>query len=387
MLSTLPPELLREIIESTVPHSFHSTTYRTRQNTLCALSLVSKRFQAIAQPILSEIAWIQSSRELNRFRTRGGGGGGGRGGRGDATTQEHVGKHAVLDRQGNNLRLKDGSNLKRIISAVNTLTINLIGEANLSCSHLESLNHLTSLQLCDIDWEVPDRLLLPQLQSLTLFSVPSSFHASLLNPVVLPNLRNLALGAFPVDFLDLPFTQQLLSQLETLNLHHKVWVDPAATFLHGAAAKTLLDLHVREIVDLWLKGQDIPLSHLRIYGCSGVNDLVNAIMTAAQLDMFASFLGKNTPSPLRTLYLDPDLRDSHSSPSRLRHSVETLVRACQQNRIDIVFEKGPVNFTVDPHISPDFVRRQKERRKQESEDAEEGMRAGKPTGEVVGFEV
>lgn len=67
MLSSLPTELIREIIESTVPHSFHSTTYHERQDTLRSLSLVSKVFQSIAQPLLVEIVWIKSARDLFGF--------------------------------------------------------------------------------------------------------------------------------------------------------------------------------------------------------------------------------------------------------------------------------------------------------------------------------
>jgi len=54
-LSSLPTELLRQIIESSVPSTYHTTTYRKRQSTLCALCLVSRRFRLIAQPILRQI--------------------------------------------------------------------------------------------------------------------------------------------------------------------------------------------------------------------------------------------------------------------------------------------------------------------------------------------
>lgn len=62
MLSLLPTELLSQIIEATVPHTFRTNTYYERQATLCSLSLVSRRFRAIAQPLLYQVAWI-STRE------------------------------------------------------------------------------------------------------------------------------------------------------------------------------------------------------------------------------------------------------------------------------------------------------------------------------------
>jgi len=69
MLSSLPPELLALVIESTIPHTFHSTTYRDRQRTLCSLSLVSKTFRSIAQPLLLEIVWIKSAQHLDLLPT------------------------------------------------------------------------------------------------------------------------------------------------------------------------------------------------------------------------------------------------------------------------------------------------------------------------------
>jgi len=63
-LSTLPTELIREILESTVTRTFHSTTYQERQNTLYSLSLVSNLFRSIAQPLLLEIVWIKSVEQI-----------------------------------------------------------------------------------------------------------------------------------------------------------------------------------------------------------------------------------------------------------------------------------------------------------------------------------
>ena len=58
--SSLPTELVRQVIGSSVPSTFHSTTYRERQLTLRSLCLVSRQFRSIAQPLLFEIIWITS---------------------------------------------------------------------------------------------------------------------------------------------------------------------------------------------------------------------------------------------------------------------------------------------------------------------------------------
>lgn len=62
-LSSLPTELLREIIESTVPSTFHSSTYKSRQSTLCSLCLVCRKFCQIAQPRLFEIVFASNRLE------------------------------------------------------------------------------------------------------------------------------------------------------------------------------------------------------------------------------------------------------------------------------------------------------------------------------------
>jgi len=63
--SSLPTELVRQIIESSVPSTFHSTTYSFRRSTLRSLCLVSRQFCSIAQPLLFAIIWVKSLKELD----------------------------------------------------------------------------------------------------------------------------------------------------------------------------------------------------------------------------------------------------------------------------------------------------------------------------------
>jgi hypothetical protein len=67
MLSLLPPELLRLVIESTIPHAFHPDLYTERQTTLHSLSRVSHRFRQIAEPLLAEILRLGTKEELEKI--------------------------------------------------------------------------------------------------------------------------------------------------------------------------------------------------------------------------------------------------------------------------------------------------------------------------------
>ena len=64
-ISSLPTELVRQIIESSVPSAFRFASYDARQSNLRSLCLVSRRFCAVAQPLLLEIVWA-SPRSLKR---------------------------------------------------------------------------------------------------------------------------------------------------------------------------------------------------------------------------------------------------------------------------------------------------------------------------------
>lgn len=67
MLSSLPTELLRQIIESTAPSRYHSLTYAERQQTLSRLCLVSRRFRQIAQPLLRQVICFSGAERLSKL--------------------------------------------------------------------------------------------------------------------------------------------------------------------------------------------------------------------------------------------------------------------------------------------------------------------------------
>ncbi|GAA5894491.1 uncharacterized protein JCM6883_002118 [Sporobolomyces salmoneus] len=205
MPSSLPPELLREIIEAAIPHSFHSSTYETRQKTLCSLSLASKLFRAIAQPLLLEIIEFDELSRHDPFAAESGGGGGG----GGEQRQDILCKQAVID----NKYYETSQNLTQRLSSVTSLTF---WRGIPDSLELQSLNHLTSLHLSSSDWELPRTFTLPHLHSLTPRWVGQYMSSALLDPAVLPNLRNLVLAELNIRSFSTSSIDRLLPQLETI---------------------------------------------------------------------------------------------------------------------------------------------------------------------------
>ena len=64
MFDRLPTELVRQIIESTVPSTYHSYTYGDRQRLLRSLSLVCHLFRDLAQPLLREIVYLDAKKSM-----------------------------------------------------------------------------------------------------------------------------------------------------------------------------------------------------------------------------------------------------------------------------------------------------------------------------------
>lgn len=78
----------------------------------------------------------------------------------------------------------------------------------------------------------------------------------------------------------------------------------------------------------------------------------------------ANLLENSAKSPLRSLYLDVSLSPRLTNPTkRFQDGLDRLVKACTERKVEIIYEEVPLNWTVDPVISPEFWRRQRERKR------------------------
>ncbi|GAA5963824.1 hypothetical protein JCM3765_004029 [Sporobolomyces pararoseus] len=378
--SSLPPELVLQIIESTVPHTFHSTTYTERQSTLCSLSLVSTLFRSIAQPLLHEIV------KLDRLDT-------------DSlpVIRSSVVRWLIVDDDYTEYKYTAEEEKERLIESLRVLATaakltlpsvqQRVFETILSISShcifalpfsqsilllILSRLDLTYLQLSDPDLGPQKPIYLPNLCDLTLYDVSSELFIALMDPQTVPNLRNLALVDGHSDFVENLLeanVDRLLHQLETLTFDSGIWLDPRAAFLHSAASRTLVDFNFDDTAAL--RPSNSRLRHVRIRYSSLHCPSFNHKQLQAHLDLWLAHIKKNSSLPLESIYLDSSLQPLITLPGTTQAYLKTFTRVCQENKIDLVFDRSPMDYTVDPYISREFVRRQKEQRSKEERAEEE----------------
>ncbi|GAA5984669.1 hypothetical protein JCM5350_008175 [Sporobolomyces pararoseus] len=298
--SSLPPELVHQIIASTVPHTFHSRTYHERQRILCRLSLVSKLFRSIAQRLLFEIVRLPGLK----------------------AAEELPGNRAL--------------------------------EGNVP-------THLIYLQVTDFGKALGSKAIgavhLPNLRDLTLWDVSSELFLALTDPAAVPNLRNLAFvdtGLANDAYVSESRCRHLLPQLDTLTLTKGVWLNSRASFLHSAASRTLIDFYTDD--DPGLAHSQGLVIHVRLKGST---------TRLRYFDRWSTLVRTSPCLSLQSIYLDSSLQHISSLPVAAQTPLIDFIRVCGERKVEIVFETPPSDFTVDPFISSEFVRRQKEQRRKE----------------------
>ncbi|GAA5956154.1 hypothetical protein JCM3765_005473 [Sporobolomyces pararoseus] len=360
-LSSLPPELLLQIIESTVPHTFHTRTYHNRQRTLCSLSLVSKQFYSIAQHLLYEIVWIKSPETLKRYQmTMNSSGDSDRG-----VAKAWRPKTAVIgsnDWDGST-QLNQGAILKevaQVFSSVKSLTWDLNGIIVEDVPYLTGFSNLSSLHLSRIFSDPDNVAKLPKLESLTMFSVQGSLIASLLDPAVVPSLKHFSL----VDTSDASVRElqqsritNLLPQLETIYLSAYLWLNPDLKFLHSASERTLVDSNSWDWTEL--TGGAAQTVNLRLIDTYLERTRDRSDFVEDDLKQWVSILQAPSDLSLRSIYLDSSLRPQPALPPPIAAMMDEFRILCRRRSIELIFDVVPNDFRLDTWISAEFVKRQK----------------------------
>ncbi|GAA5972773.1 hypothetical protein JCM3765_007858 [Sporobolomyces pararoseus] len=339
MLSSLPPELLLQIIESTVSHTFHARTYNNRQRTLCSLSLVSKQFCTLAQPLLYEMVWIKSRDSLERYKTTIGSFGESDGEakkmwRPKAAVIEskvYFGETRIAEEEISKEAPQLFNSVKSLIWDLNNFTVE-------GFSSLNSFSNLSRLHLSRVWFDPVNAPGLPKLQSLTLYGVGGLLMASLIDPKVVPSLKHFSLvddsarSAYPLKRSRIA---DLLPQLETLHFHVRISLHPELSFLHSVAERTLVDSNSRE----W-------------------NDLTGGAAQIVNLRLIDAYLNGTQNQNQNNIYLDSSLRPRPTLPPPISDSMDKLVVACRKRSIELVFVVVPKDSRLDNWISAEFVKRQ-----------------------------
>ncbi|GAA5975127.1 hypothetical protein JCM5350_000146 [Sporobolomyces pararoseus] len=345
--SSLPPELVHQIIESTVPHTFHTTTYKDRQDTLCRLSLVSRQFRSIAQPLLLEIARIKNDTQLNIIQRNG---------------AKVVSRELVLSFDGD-LSSDSVDESLRLAQKLSSLTIRNTCDKIIDLGVLSSCTNLVNLQLSGRVSVATTLNQLPSLQSLsvdwqTLKTVPQ-----ILDPQKLPGLRILGLITVDdeYDWENLQKTSilKLLPQLQALHLDVDLLQFSQGTSFSELAPPTLFDAsvirrlgpanvaRVSTIQDLRLNVQYRLRKHGKV-------DTLNAIS-----------LYVKSYQTLRSIYLDPEVQPVESDDKETYDEFGKLVQKCREAGIDLVFESPPMHYGIDTYVSPEFYRMQRKSKEEE----------------------
>ncbi|GAA5838726.1 hypothetical protein JCM3766R1_001572 [Sporobolomyces carnicolor] len=332
MLSSLPTELLAQIIESAVPHTFHSRTYFERQRTLRNLSLVCSRFRAIAQPLLDDIAWFPTTRSLELAAA-------------NERLRCTVAVCGSMDSHWLGGTTRFG---QETLSMAHSLTLYRRSfQIGFEWPPVAFLSHLRCLQLYEIYYDIPDNLVLPHIESLCLggLNFRSTMLERLLDSTALPALRHFALGDEAAASSVRTRIEGILPQLETITLDLDVWSALTPDSRKLAIGRTLVDCSVEQLT--WAFPARIPVVHLRMY------DMID--LSTAALKAFVDLLTSKPLLELQSIYLDcPLLTIVTAIPG-----IERLREVCAQRKVEIVFERMPANYLVDWFISPEFVRRQK----------------------------
>jgi len=181
----------------------------------------------------------------------------------------------------------------------------------------------------------------------------------LLDPVVLPSLRSLALfdigDNHDIAYLKRSRLADLVPQLEVLFLESRI-IQRGLGYLIPALSRTLFDYYLpssADRIDLLQVAQHLRLS-LYLYLAKFLPQLS------------ASIANKNRQISLRSIYLDISLEDLSSLPVDSVKAVQYLLSVCKERGIEVIYEEQEDGLADELRPSEEFGRRQREIRKSEA---------------------
>ncbi|GAA5912549.1 uncharacterized protein JCM6883_005942 [Sporobolomyces salmoneus] len=348
-LSSLPPELLRDIIESTVPLTFHSRTYKERRSTLCSLSLVSRHFRAIAQPLFRAIVWIKWDEQIE----------------------------LLLNAWDNSTGIKElmvgwlasSEMVEKFVKKWKGFSSFAIERPSRDPFDLEVLlehTALVNLQLSGPGFDFTVRSPLSTLRSLTFdWGVLNSSAPLLLDPEMLPSLQALALYAMTeeedMQRLEATNISRLLPQLDAIVTNSDLYRLGVNDLFSGYASRIL--------TDVWLDSLDSP-DHTRFL--ASVQQLriqeftTFTPETSARLLTLLAASRDPANSSLKSIYLPLKWHPSRLQTAEIVIEMERVIKACEKAGIELVFDLQPEAY-LDNFISEEFWGRQRRRRKEEEQ--------------------
>jgi len=330
----------------------------------------------MAQPLLLEVVYVESIRQLESLTPDIDEGGGG--------TRRLNGVRCIV------FETKDPSEFETLLPelcSVASLTLRGLDATGLEISLPSSLGRksrcdaqsaglahesiletdLSSLHLTDCRVVNVGSILLYNLCSLTLTHVDAATTAALLDPISLPRLEELAwfdTSSIVNSVIKRSSFRQLLPQIEVLIFGLHVLKTVTDAEVRSAVSRTLVDCGSHQLSDL--PKSTLQPVHLRVYGLSELEEHTRLTTFSEETSKLTAYIESNPSLPLRSVYLPCD------EPSTVRlflssqGYVEELSRVCQQRNIDLIFETGPAYLSLDPCFSPDFSDRMKEQRTKES---------------------
>ncbi|GAA5852578.1 hypothetical protein JCM5353_006901 [Sporobolomyces roseus] len=341
MLSSLPPELLRQIIESTVPYTYHSDTYDSRQQTLCILSLVSRLFQQIAQPLLRRVVRLPK-----------------RDNRGSAERILCTASLQGWEEDVRQLIMYTEDDTDKSVITVDQVVLAFPRLAELAISrYTRPLKQSELYAISRLSGKLPrlpsdlNPVHLPGLETLTLSDAygRNGDLKSFLQPSMLPSLQALALIFISQDqLLDLlcnPLSLLLLHQIEAFFVNANMFVNPDTVLrkMQPFLSKTLVHLNKTSTDRRTLS----TLLHLRLHHNGSYAFLAKAIEEEDQ-------------SSLKSLYLTVPRQASRFGGSQREQDRINLLAICATRKIEVVYEEQPNQPRRDSYLSSEFWRRQRE---------------------------